>query len=74
MARADDRAKYRKWHKELKKMSINEFERFLISLVAGQVNKSQEAVEEVLRKEFGFGDKRLEKLGRMAQEIYDKKD
>lgn len=73
MVRAEKRDIYRKWHKQLKGMSLGQFENFLNIVISDYVNEAEKAIEEALRQEFGFGEKRLERLKNKSQILYDER-
>ena len=73
MVRAEKRDIYRKWHKQLKGMSLGQFENFLNIAISDYVNEAEKAIEEALRQEFGFGEKRLERLKNKSQILYDER-
>ena len=73
MVRAEKRDIYRKWHKQLKGMSLGQFEKFMTMAISDHVNEAEQAIEEALRQEFGFGEKRLERLKNKSQILYDER-
>lgn len=73
MVRAEKRDIYRKWHKQLKGMSLGQFEKFMTMAISDHVNEAEQAIEDALKEEFGFGNKRLERLKDKAQSIYDER-
>ena len=71
MTRKQKREKVREWHKQVRKFTLNQFERFLEILVNQKIEEAEAIYTQTLRQEFGFGDKRIERFKAAAQQIYD---
>lgn len=70
MNRTEKRDKVRSWYKQINKMSLAQFEKFLQLISQDTADEVEAAYIQALKKEFGFGAKRIEKLKDIAQEFY----
>ena len=70
MNRKQKRDKVRSWHKQLKGMSLGQFERFLQIINQETADEVEAAYIGALNREFGFGAKRIERLKDIAQDFY----
>ena len=70
MNRTEKRDKVRNWYKQISKMSLAQFEKFLQLISQDTADEVEAAYIEALKKEFGFGAKRIERLKDIAQEFY----
>ena len=50
MVRAEKRDIYRKWHKQLKGMSLGQFEKFMTMAISDHVNEAEQAIEDALKE------------------------
>ena len=73
MNRKERRRIIREWYKDVKKMSLREFEIFVLGIDEDSRKIVGQIYEEALRTDFGFGDVRIERLAASAQKIYDRK-
>lgn len=71
MTRAEKRELYRRWHKQLCKMTLGQFEKVIVTAVEEHVKEAESMIEQALRLDHGFGDKRLAKVREKAQSLYD---
>lgn len=70
MCRSEKRDKVRSWYKQINKMSLSQFERFLQIVNQDTADQVEAAYIDALNKEFGFGKKRIERLKDIAQCYY----
>lgn len=73
MVRAEKRDFYRNCFKKLRTMTLGQFERFLTEIMASETEEIECAVEQALREEFGFGDKRIARLSGKIRENNEKR-
>ena len=70
MNRTEKRDKVRNWYKQINKMSLSQFERFLQIVNQDTADQVEAVYIDALNKEFGFGKKRIERLKDIAQCYY----
>ena len=73
MNRTDKRDFYRNCFKKLRTMTLGQFERFLTEIMESETEEIECAVEQALREEFGFGDKRIARLSEKIRENNEKR-
>lgn len=72
MNRKERRRVIRGWYKDVKKMSLREFEIFVLGIDEDSRKIVGQIYEEALRTDFGFGDIRIERLNNSAQKVYER--
>lgn len=72
MNRKERRRIIREWYKDVKKMTLREFEIFVLGIDEDSRKIVGQIYEEALRTDFGFGDVRIERLNNSAQKVYER--
>lgn len=72
MNRKERRRIIREWYKDVKKMTLREFEIFVLGIDEDSRKIVGQIYEEALRTDFGFGDVRIERLNNSAEKVYER--